>query len=179
MGNLGEELFRQVFDLSPVHRQIWALAKEKLNEVRVELAVEKPDILRLPWELMCEPGSDQPIALQASAFVRTGRIVNSAQESRKKGGPLRLLMIVARPDKSEDVPYRSIASAVLQGLKAKGLKLDFEFLRPPDFRRLQTVLADAQAAGKPYSIVHFDGHGAYLDPAGSQSEGIVTARTRH
>jgi hypothetical protein len=170
MRNLGEELFRQVFDLSPTHRQIWAVAKEKLNEVRVELEVEKPDILRLPWELMCETGSDQPIALQVSAFVRASTPVASPQQSRTKGVPLRLLMIVARPDKGEDVPYRSIAGVVLQGLKAKGLKLDFEFLRPPDFGRLQRVLDDAHAAGKPYSIVHFDGHGAYLDPAGSQNE---------
>jgi len=36
-------------------------------------------------------------------------------------------------------------------------------LRPPTFETLQKELQDAKAKGRPYHIVHFDGHGVYAD----------------
>ena len=34
-------------------------------------------------------------------------------------------------------------------------------MRPPDIEQLASVLEDAAKAGKPYDILHFDGHGGY------------------
>ena len=36
-------------------------------------------------------------------------------------------------------------------------------LRPATFARLAQVLHEAADAGRPYHVVHFDGHGTYLD----------------
>ena len=36
-------------------------------------------------------------------------------------------------------------------------------LRPPTFGELTRVLSAAKAAGSPYHVVHFDGHGVYLN----------------
>ena len=44
-----------------------------------------------------------------------------------------------------------------------GLHLDV--LRPATFARLAEVLHQAADAGRPYHVVHFDGHGTYLDLA--------------
>ena len=41
--------------------------------------------------------------------------------------------------------------------------LDLDVLRPPTYKRLAQVLRAAQDSGRPYGIVHFDGHGTYLD----------------
>ena len=38
-------------------------------------------------------------------------------------------------------------------------------LRPATFARLSEVLHEAADAGRPYHVVHFDGHGTYLDLA--------------
>lgn len=43
--------------------------------------------------------------------------------------------------------------------------LDLDVLRPATFARLSQVLRAAKAAGRPYHVVHFDGHGDYLDLA--------------
>jgi tetratricopeptide (TPR) repeat protein len=43
--------------------------------------------------------------------------------------------------------------------------LDLDVLRPATFARLSQVLHAAQEAGRPYHVVHFDGHGTWLDLA--------------
>ena len=42
-------------------------------------------------------------------------------------------------------------------------RFDITALRPPTFEQLQKELTNAKAAGRPYHIVHFDGHGVYED----------------
>ena len=44
-----------------------------------------------------------------------------------------------------------------------GLRLDV--LRPATFKQLSKVLHAAAEAGSPYHVLHFDGHGTYLDLA--------------
>src|SRR5262249_19935869 len=41
--------------------------------------------------------------------------------------------------------------------------LDLDVLRPATFARLSEVLRAAHRAGRPYHVVHFDGHGTYVD----------------
>ena len=43
--------------------------------------------------------------------------------------------------------------------------LRVEVLRPATYKRLAQVLHQAAEAGRPYHVVHFNGHGIYLDPA--------------
>ena len=51
--------------------------------------------------------------------------------------------------------------------------LDLDVLRPATFARLSEVLHAAHDAGRPYHVVHFDGHGTWLDLAdlGIEPEG--------
>src|SRR5205085_2131743 len=89
--------------------------------------------------------------------------VPPAQEGR-----IRLLYIACRPSGSQDVELRVIASRLLQDLGPDRARFDIKALRPPTFERLQKELADAKAAGQPYHIVHFDGHGIYDDLSNSK-----------
>src|SRR5262249_7490744 len=43
--------------------------------------------------------------------------------------------------------------------------LDLDVLRPATFARMAKVLHMAKDAGRPYHVVHFDGHGTWLDLA--------------
>jgi hypothetical protein len=44
---------------------------------------------------------------------------------------------------------------------AQAFQLDV--LRPPTFEQLSKTLRDAKVGGKPYHVVHFDGHGDFFD----------------
>ena len=48
--------------------------------------------------------------------------------------------------------------------------LDLDVLRPATFARLSQVLHAAYDAGPPYHVVHFDGHGTWLDVAAWDAE---------
>ncbi len=62
-----------------------------------------------------------------------------------------------------DVALRAIANRLLQDLGNDLARFEITALRPPTFEQFQRTLTDAKAAGRPYHIVHFDGHGVYED----------------
>jgi tetratricopeptide (TPR) repeat protein len=104
--------------------------------------------------------------------------------ARRKKAPIRILLVICRPRGGEDVPFRSVASRLIKGLdEAEREVYELEVLRPPTFEQLGRVLRQAKAEGRPYHVLHFDGHGAFLEvePArglrkllGSLSSAILT-----
>ena len=79
------------------------------------------------------------------------------------GGRLRLLYVASRPGGTDDVALRAVANRLLQDLGGDLARFEITALRPPTFEQLQKTLTDAKAAGRPFHIVHFDGHGMYAD----------------
>jgi hypothetical protein len=76
------------------------------------------------------------------------------------GQRLRVLMVISRPAGTGDVGYRMIARPLLHRLDAVRGAVELVVLRPPTLQALVDTLAGARAAGKPFQVVHFDGHGA-------------------
>jgi tetratricopeptide (TPR) repeat protein len=70
---------------------------------------------------------------------------------------------VCRPGGRQDVELRAVANRLLHDLGEDLARFDITALRPPTFEQLQKVLAQAKADGRPFHIVHFDGHGIYAD----------------
>ena len=73
LASIGHELFRTVFD-GPGAAGSWTLATSSargLGELRVEVDADPADVPGLPWELLREPRTDQPVVLGAAEFVRT------------------------------------------------------------------------------------------------------------
>ena len=90
--------------------------------------------------------------------------------------------MICRPGGRDDVPFRSVASRIIKGLTDEAREhFQLDVLRPPTFEQLSKVLHEAKANGKPYHIVHFDGHGLYADAAtgrrGFQSLSCSSAMT--
>lgn len=165
MRRRGEELYNKVLDANQDTRAIWFAVREHLADLRVEIASGVAEAAAIPWELMRDPQSDSAIALRVQAFVRVQSNPNIAfvPIPPAEEGRLRLLYVVCRPGGVRDVELRAIANRLLHDLGDDLDRFEITALRPPTFERLQKVLQDAKAAGRPFHIVHFDGHGIYED----------------
>jgi hypothetical protein len=163
MTAIGVELFRAVFQSGDDARDLWATLRANLANTRVEVVAGVREAAAIPWELLRDPTTNVPLALRAQAFVRAQP--SAAQRPRMPqaaGGPIRILLVICRPGGRDDVPFRSVASRLLKGLSAEARELfQLDVLRPPTFEQLNRTLRAANAAGKPYHVVHFDGHGVY------------------
>jgi tetratricopeptide (TPR) repeat protein len=164
----GAELFQRVFS-GPDAAEIWERARGRLGEVRVEVHADPGEGQGPAWELLRDPATDTALAVRAGAFVRTHRRAAGHPEPPEppepSGDRLRVLLVISRPGGRADVPFRSVARRLVRSGADRMESLDLEVLRPATFARLSQALQAAKAAGRPYHVVHFDGHGSYLDAA--------------
>jgi tetratricopeptide (TPR) repeat protein len=163
IGELGIELFKKIFQANDDTRDLWATLRDKLADTRVEVATDVKGATALPWELLRDPKTDEALALRAKSFVRS--YTKPAQRIHKPqpADKVRILLVICRPGGRDDVPFRSVSGYMLKGLtEAAREHFELEVLRPPTFEQLGKTLRNAKAEGKPYHIVHFDGHGGYL-----------------
>ncbi|MBK8930887.1 MAG: CHAT domain-containing protein [Chloroflexi bacterium] len=166
LADVGDELFRAIFQADDDARDLWATLRANLNNTRVEIVTGVAEAAAIPWELLRDPKTGVHLALRAPAFVRS-----HAQTAQKAywaapdpADPIRILLVICRPGGSRDVPFRSVASQLVKGLSDTARqRFDLDVLRPPTFAQLSQTLHQAKDNGRPYHIVHFDGHGAYLD----------------
>jgi hypothetical protein len=159
MEEIGRELFTKVLGKTPV----WHDVRHALSRTRIEIATTVQDATALPWELLRDPDADVPLAVRAQAFVRATH--HSVQRPNLPGigeGHIRVLLVICRPRGREDVPFRSVARRLVELLCGSDA-VSLTVLRPPTFARLSRVLREAHAAGKPYHLLHFDGHGAWTE----------------
>jgi tetratricopeptide (TPR) repeat protein len=171
---LGAELFQQVFRTSDDARELWFALKKSLSDARVEVATGVDGAAGIPWELLRDPATDGPLALRAGAFVRALAETTAPLRVPPASEKLRVLLVICRPGGRADVPFRSVASHLVRLSSGAREAFQLDVLRPPTFAQLDRVLQAARAAGAPYHVVHFDGHGAWLDDdtvaAGAVSE---------
>jgi tetratricopeptide (TPR) repeat protein len=179
MATTGRELFDLVFRSNDDARDLWATIRGGLNDTRVELVTGVTEAASVPWDLLRDPKTDVPLALRARSFVRTQpNPVQRPTIPDLSYGPIRVLLVICRPGGRDDVPFRSVASRLVKTLStAQEFQLDV--LRPPTFEQLGRVLRQAKAAGAPYHVVHFDGHGVFGSPgqlAGGRSRLLYADR---
>jgi tetratricopeptide (TPR) repeat protein len=164
MAELGEVLFKKVFKEDEAASDLWATLRSDLDNTRVEVLTDVQGANALPWELLRDPKTEAVMALRAKSFVRAYTKAAQKPDKAQKADKVRILLVICRPGGREDVPFRSVASHLLKGLGDEASEaFDLDVLRPPTFEQLSRVLHNAKSNGKPYHIVHFDGHGGYLD----------------
>lgn len=167
MAEIGTGLFRAIFEASDEARGLWTALCGQLPKVRIEVVTGGSEAVPIPWELLRDPSTDTPLALSARAFVRAQPRRARTPLPREDGDKVRILLAICRPAGDQDVPFRSVASRLIQGLDEAGREaFDLDVLRPPTFEQLGRVLRQAEQDGRPYHVVHFDGHGAYGETAG-------------
>ncbi len=165
LSELGTSLFRHVFT-SQDAAGIWSQAQGQLSGLRVEVDTDPAEASGLPWELLRDPGTHTALAVGAGEFVRTHRqTAGQVRLPEAAGDELRVLLVICRPGGRDDVPFRSVASRLVRGGADRMDGLHLDVLRPATYARLAEVLHQAADAGRPYHVVHFDGHGTYTDVA--------------
>jgi tetratricopeptide (TPR) repeat protein len=165
MSEVGTKLFAGVFQANDDARNIWSRVRERLGETRIEIVTGVTEAATIPWELLREPKTAAVLALSAHSFVRAQpNTALAPQLPARKKGKIRILLVLCRPRAEKDVPFRSVASQLLRGLsEANREAYELDLLRPPTFEQLGKVLRQAHREGQPYHVVHFDGHGAYME----------------
>ena len=160
----GRALFDAVFKQSPDAMRLY----ERFDGQRgpgalLTIDTVEPRILRLPWELLADEGghifcNDPAITVRR----RLHRIVKARTRPFKL--PVRILMVVSRPEGAGFIDPRSIAQPILNALQDLGDQVIVEFLRPPTLQALTRRLRNKRL--EPVHVVHFDGHGVYDSDVG-------------
>ncbi len=164
----GEAVFAAVFRSGPA-RDAYVRMRESSSGIQIVLRSASPRLLGLPWELMRDPARPTALALELAGLNRSLAEQGLRDKFEAAGERLRVLMVISRPAGDADVGYRMIARPLLKRLEAVRGQVDLVVLRPPTLDALEQVLLAAAAAGEPFQVVHFDGHGTMAGrrPAGS------------
>ena len=175
MRTRGEELYTKVLAANLGAQAIWFAVREQLADLRIQITTGVAEAAAIPWELMRDPQSDSAIALRVQSFVRvqSNPNISFVIPPPAAEGRIRLLYVVCRPGGTDDVSLRAVANRLLQGLGEDLARFEITALRPPTFEQLQETLRDAKSNGRPYHIVHFDGHGMYADLERDALDGVA------
>lgn len=170
LNDWGKALFDEVFDTSQgahVHRNLLDAVKSSSNSGHnclLTLGSTDPEVLLQPWEMMRD--SRGPLAFQGVTIRRQlkGAGKPPAHELRL---PLRVLLIVSRPEDIGFIDPRNSIAPLLEALAGlPGGQVQVDFCDPPTLPQLERTISSARKARQPYHLVHFDGHGTYLPKTG-------------
>jgi tetratricopeptide (TPR) repeat protein len=154
LASWGNQVFASVFGPGPARD---AYKQARSQGLPLVLRSGDPGLLGLPWELMLD--GNGPVALGPGGICRSLPVAGAPKTLAVPGGRLRVLMVISRPAASSDVSYQMVARPLLERLDAVRGEVDLTVLRPPTFGSLRRAVTAASAAGEPFHIVHFDGHG--------------------
>jgi tetratricopeptide (TPR) repeat protein len=161
LASWGQAVFGAVFGLGPA-RDAYQRMRARPAGVQVVFRSGSASLLGLPWELMRDPDRSLPLVLDAGVAGIDRSLPTAELDASFEvagGDRLRVLMVISRPAGAADVGYRMIARPLLERLEAVRGAVDLVVLRPPTLDALAQTLAEAAAAGEPFQVMHFDGHG--------------------
>jgi tetratricopeptide (TPR) repeat protein len=138
-------------------------AYQRAREQRLELVFRsaEPRLLALPWELMRDASG--PVALGTGGISRSLRGADDAETLTLPGGKLRVLMVTAPPEGTEDAGYQTAARPLLERLAAVRGEVELTVLRPPAVEVLRATVQEAAEAGQPFHVVHVDARRSATD----------------
>ena len=119
-------------------------------------------LLGLPWELLHD---GQAFLFQGAQPVRVRRRLPNTQalDLPVLTPPIRVLLVSARPEDAacRYLDHRASALPLVEATEHLGGLLRLQVLGQATLGALRQELERARAAGKPYHVLHFDGHGVY------------------
>ncbi len=130
--------------------------------------------LALPWELLHD-GEEHLLCAPGGVSIRRRWLPRLDAEpvlSEPASGepPIRLLLVSPRPvdGRFGYIDHRVSARPLVEALQPLGDLVELEVLEPPTFRTLEKKLELASQVGRPFHVVHFDGHGDFHPSSGGR-----------
>jgi hypothetical protein len=159
----GHAIFRAVFGSAEgthVYRNLMDSDPPRL----LTIGANDPAVFTQPWELIRDRRGPLPFQ---GVVVR--RQLQGSRPTRRRDLtlPLRILLIVSRPNDLGFLDPRTSARPLLDAIE--GLppgQAQLEFCDPPTLAHLEEMISQARRDGRPFHVVHFDGHGGYEPEAG-------------
>jgi tetratricopeptide (TPR) repeat protein len=171
---------RQLYDLTlgAGAAQTSAWRRPSGHDQRVVVEVDDPGpaegngsgaaaLLALPWELLAD---DEGYLFEGQLRARVVRRIprETSKEPLPAADRLRVLLVIARPEEQgvDFLDPRASARPLIEALSPLGHRAELKVLADGTFPALRDALTQAEAAGRPFHVVHFDGHGIYDQRAG-------------
>ena len=139
-------------------------------ERRVTILVDARDadgeaaamLLALPWELLAD-GDGYLFEGKLRARVRRMLPSDRTLEAAEPRLPLRVLLVLARPEEPgvSFIDPRASALSLVEALDDLGGDVELTVLGEGTVSALREALEKGDREGRPYQVVHFDGHGVY------------------
>lgn len=155
---LGQRLFEAL--IADEVRALYVASRQRARDngfvLRLVLRMRPPELARLPWEFLFDPGRQDYLGLTAP-LVRYLQVLAPRQPLRV-AAPLRILGMVARPGDQHalDAGEEQLRlQAALTGLRRDGL-VELEWVAGQTYSDLEDALEKG-----PWHVFHFVGHGGY------------------
>jgi tetratricopeptide (TPR) repeat protein len=155
----GVALFDAMIPKISVVREAWE--RHEGEDASLWLTGPSGEFLSLPWELARRSIFTEPLG-QRHRMTRAlwpPPQLNPILLPRVK----RLLLIISRPTGSPGISFLLFARDLLRQMKSASRDIEVEVLRPPTFEAFCERVRAADEEGRPFDIVHFDGHGSIGD----------------
>lgn len=120
------------------------------------------ELLSLPWELLHD---GRGFLFQGRTPVSIRRCLPSRRPQKVVAAclPIRILLVSPRPE-DETTPYvdhRVTALPLADAVEGLGELAELTVLTPPTFPAVDEAMRRAADEGRPFAVVHFDGHGVF------------------
>lgn len=162
LNTLSEALFQSIFTTDAALALFHKFQQQHTDRL-LTIQTDVPEILALPWELLRQPQGTFLFDQQPRISIRRHCVKSHSPIFTLQAKPkLRLLFIVSRPNGASFLDPRLDPQAVLDALTENDIsQIEVEFLRPATLRKLVERLENKDLP--PVDIVHFDGHGVYVE----------------
>ncbi len=155
---LGQRLFEAVIadDVRGLYVASRQHARENGSVLRLVLRVRPPELARLPWEFLFDPGRQDYLGLTVP-LVRYLQVLAPRAPLRVEA-PLRILGMVARPGDQHALDAgaeQQRLQVALAGLAREGL-VELGWVSGQTYSDLEDALDQG-----PWHVFHFVGHGGY------------------
>ena len=168
---LGQLLYGFLFSSPEVNRafgQAIASAEAREAGVRLKLTLNTrdpavADLGRLPWELLHDASKYKYFSLRPDWPIVRYLEVPQAFEVQKTQPPLRILVVSSNPHGDLDLERERANLAEALGADPH---VQIHFINDATIQEISRVLAEWRAEGRSFHVLHYMGHGDYVNGQG-------------
>lgn len=167
VGKSTQRVFQQWLRNFSKEERLFTLNVQTENTPKSLIAASR--LLGLPWELLHD-GEKFLLACQPAVQIRRNILSNHLQlntksEVKTEISQIRILVVSPRPSQTEYIDYRASMKPLLEAVQTFGDRLELVRVQPT-MTALKKELEQAAVLGKPFHILHFDGHGIFDEKTG-------------